>query len=548
VDVSYTYDAFVSGSNYGRGYRTGMSDASGSANWVIDPRGRVTEELKTLGMEGFKTQWGYNSNDSLAWMKYPAGNTGTLGEQVNYSYHPQGLLNTLVNNSGYIYVQATSYDAAGRVELRSLRDSLLQTDYTYFGWGEADGQGRLKRVASGLSGSPTSLQDLRYSDTLSGAAWYDSMGNLLQIADYKAGVDPQYPQLQSFTYDEADRILTAAATGGASGNYSETYTYNGTTGNLSTKAGVTYTYGDAAHKHAVTATSNGNSYGYNGNGSMNTRLVGGVSYTLGYDAENHLTTVSGGTTATFVYDGDGKRVKATVGGTTTVYIGDYFEWTGSSSTMIKYFSANGQRVALKKGSTVYLLFGDHLGSTAITANSTTGALVGELRYKAWGEQRHSSGTTYTNRRYTGQLRESSLGGVEGLYFYNSRWYDSYLNRWTSPDPIIPDPYNTLDWDRYSYARNNPVKYVDPDGHFPILPLLGILLFLATLPGDTGPYDVSPSTTAIGNAGLRMVDPVDWAYTAGECFSGNCSGIDIAFGLLPVVNGGLDDAADAARAL
>jgi hypothetical protein len=46
----------------------------------------------------------------------------------------------------------------------------------------------------------------------------------------------------------------------------------------------------------------------------------------------------------------------------------------------------------------------------------------------------------------------------------------------------------------------------------------------------------------------MVDPVDWVYTAGECFSGNCSGIDIAFGLLPVVNGGLDDAADAARAL
>ncbi|NLG96702.1 MAG: hypothetical protein GX491_05015 [Chloroflexi bacterium] len=34
----------------------------------------------------------------------------------------------------------------------------------------------------------------------------------------------------------------------------------------------------------------------------------------------------------------------------------------------------------------------------------------------------------------------------------------------SPDSLIPDPYNPLDWNRYSYARNNPVKYTDPSGH------------------------------------------------------------------------------------
>lgn len=47
--------------------------------------------------------------------------------------------------------------------------------------------------------------------------------------------------------------------------------------------------------------------------------------------------------------------------------------------MVKYFYAGTQRVAMKKGSTVYFLLGDHLGSTAQTTNSS-GTKVGELRY------------------------------------------------------------------------------------------------------------------------------------------------------------------------
>jgi len=49
-------------------------------------------------------------------------------------------------------------------------------------------------------------------------------------------------------------------------------------------------------------------------------------------------------------------------------------------------------------------------------------------------------------------------------FYNARWHDPYLNHFTQPDSIVPDPYNSQDWDRYSYARNNPLRYTDPTGH------------------------------------------------------------------------------------
>ena len=161
------------------------------------------------------------------------------------------------------------------------------------------------------------------------------------------------------------------------------------------------------------------------------------------------------------YYGDGNRVKGTVAGVTTVYIGNYFEWTGSTSTMKKYYYASVVRVALREGSSdPKWLLADHLSSSTITA-SFTGIRLAELAYKAWGENRYSYGTTPTTYRYTGQRQDSYIN----LYWYGSRWYDAYLNRWTSPDSIIPDPYSTQDWDRYSYCRNNPARFVDPTGHW-----------------------------------------------------------------------------------
>jgi hypothetical protein len=121
--------------------------------------------------------------------------------------------------------------------------------------------------------------------------------------------------------------------------------------------------------------------------------------------------------AIFLYDGDGNQVKATIHGVPTVYVGDDMEWTGSTSTMVKYYHAGGQRVAMRVGSsTRYYLLSDHLGSTALTANSS-GSLYGELRYKAYGETRYTWGTTPTSRRYTGQRLEESLG----LYQMGARW-------------------------------------------------------------------------------------------------------------------------------
>ncbi|MFZ2360400.1 MAG: RHS repeat-associated core domain-containing protein, partial [Anaerolineae bacterium] len=214
-----------------------------------------------------------------------------------------------------------------------------------------------------------------------------------------------------------------------------------------------------------------------------------------YDAENRLTGVSGAAAATFVYDGDGNRVKATFGSTTTIYVGNTYE-RDNGSTVRKYYYAGGVRIAMRSGGQTYYLLGDHLGGTNVTANGTNGAELGRVLYRPWGETRLSSGSTPTTWRFTGQREDATIG----LYFYNARYLDPQLGRFISADSVVQgnarEPGVVLPLvvsyanprvlaqmndfqrgvgqafaafdpqllNRYAYARNNPLAYRDDSGH------------------------------------------------------------------------------------
>ena len=173
---------------------------------------------------------------------------------------------------------------------------------------------------------------------------------------------------------------------------------------------------------------------YDANSNFTRRITAwGNHYTPTYDAENRPAEVkkNGAVSASFVYDGDGRRVKATVNGVTTYYVGDHYEVSGG--VVKKYYSAGGKRVALRSDGTLYWLLNDHLGSTAVTLSGTTE--TGEVRYRAFGATRFTSGTTPTSVRFTWQREEAALG----LYFYNARRYDPALGHFLSPAPLPPVP-------------------------------------------------------------------------------------------------------------
>ncbi len=49
-------------------------------------------------------------------------------------------------------------------------------------------------------------------------------------------------------------------------------------------------------------------------------------------------------------------------------------------------------------------------------------------------------------------------------YYNARYYDSALGLFLSPDTLIPDPGAVIDYNRFAYVRNNPLRFSDPSGH------------------------------------------------------------------------------------
>ncbi len=104
------------------GQRSKLTDGSGSTEWQYTSRGQVQSEKKTItGSGDFLTQYGYHPDGSVRWMQYPGGNASQAGEKLEFTYLPQKALESVFSSTNsYFYLQKATYDAAGRLDVRSL--------------------------------------------------------------------------------------------------------------------------------------------------------------------------------------------------------------------------------------------------------------------------------------------------------------------------------------------------------------------------------------------------------------------------------------------
>jgi len=97
----------------------------------------------------------------------------------------------------------------------------------------------------------------------------------------------------------------------------------------------------------------------------------------------------------------------------------------------------------------------------ILVNSdTNGNIAGQQGHYPLGESWYSQSTT-TKWQFTSYERDSE----SSLDYAMFRYYGSRLGRFRQPDAPFADqsPANPQTWNLYSYARNNPLYFVDPTG-------------------------------------------------------------------------------------
>lgn len=106
----------------------------------------------------------------------------------------------------------------------------------------------------------------------------------------------------------------------------------------------------------------------------------------------------------------------------------------------------------------YFYHPDHLGSTTLITNQS-GNTVTEMTYEPYGKV-YSGSTNKSKYLYTGKELDNSTG----LYYYGARYYSPTQAQFVQPDSNLPNIYDPQQLNRYSYVRNNPYKYTDPDGN------------------------------------------------------------------------------------
>jgi RHS repeat-associated protein len=162
----------------------------------------------------------------------------------------------------------------------------------------------------------------------------------------------------------------------------------------------------------------------------------------------------------YVYDANGMRVKKLINSQlTTVYhydeMGNVIQETdGQGNLLASYIYANGQRIARVRGNEIIYYHNDVLGSPALLMNQH-GEIVHLYHFGPFGNIEAGKGTSGNKYRFTGKEQDET-----GLYYFGARYYDPWVGRFITPDPVMGSAYTPMTFNSYCYAINCPLRYID----------------------------------------------------------------------------------------
>jgi RHS repeat-associated protein len=456
-----------------------------------DEFGQLQQVGECADGANFTTSYQYDSLGRQSQIRYPVINN-SIQLAVGYHYTSLGFLQYLTDDSSDYSVlwQAKVVNALGQVTDEQMRNGVetVSSRNPLTGW-------LLGTTATAHADNEKRIQNWGYE--------FDELGDLLTRT--RTDDVNQLTSQETFGYDLTNRLLTANVQMSNGSTSSNSYLYDAI-GNLTQKDGKTYHYGTsagcAAGPHAVCSVDGGTLYMYDANGNMTST----AGRTVTYNASNKVTKIvsepmpsQGNDTGTIdlIYGADANRVVQllTSGSKTvrTVYVGlggtgkSLYEQTttqtaGSTTVQnLHYIYAGGVhggnafavRVIDDTANTTKYYSFDHLGSVTAVSDeqgrvSTSGSEATVLAYDVWGARRNSDESAAIwqsfepptgNREFTGQEQMPDVGLVN----MNGRVYDPVLGRFLSPDPNVQNISDTQNYNRYTYALNNPLRYTDPTG-------------------------------------------------------------------------------------
>jgi len=100
---------------------------------------------------------------------------------------------------------------------------------------------------------------------------------------------------------------------------------------------------------------------------------------------------------------------------------------------------------------------DAIGSVRVVFDAN-GAVVSRLDFGPFGGQLFPA-TGAPKNKFAGLFRDEE----SGLDYAQARMYESRTGRFTRPDPVYAGLFEPQQWNRYAYALNNPLGFVDTNG-------------------------------------------------------------------------------------
>ena len=160
-------------------------------------------------------------------------------------------------------------------------------------------------------------------------------------------------------------------------------------------------------------------------------------------------------------------------------------------------------------------FHNDISGSPMAATDAAGNLLWKENYKPYGDKLNRSVPSSGNKiGYHGKAHDDSTG----LSYMGARYYDPVLGRFMGIDAVDFQKDNLHSFNRYTYANNNPYKYVDPDGNYAFLitPLMALITalsasaILSSTNNGSNFAGASGFSSGVGSSGSNFGNPNTWS--------------------------------------